>query len=163
MSERQVSCLVSKSMLKRIVPSLAQMSKSHFSFAHKLVETVESEKQELFLDKENCILVDESDIPIGYTSKRDCHKVDEHQHIKLHRAFSVFLFNKKGEMLMQKRSSHKVSRLQTVRKKLCNTETTEIQSKKKFHDIETSFLPPTIYLKEEVSSNLHFIITHIAN
>lgn len=57
---------------------------------------------------ENCILVDESDRAIGQTSKRDCHRVDENQHIKLHRAFSVFLFNSKGDMLIQKRSTHKV-------------------------------------------------------
>ncbi|KAG5674850.1 hypothetical protein PVAND_004795 [Polypedilum vanderplanki] len=98
-------------MLKRIVPpSINLMSKSRYSFAHKLVEAgIESEKQELFLDSENCILVDSNDKPIGFSSKRDCHKVDESQHIKLHRAFSVFLFNQNGEMLMQKRSSHKIT------------------------------------------------------
>lgn len=57
---------------------------------------------------ENCILVDEFDRAIGQSSKRDCHRVDEHGQIKLHRAFSVFLFNSNGEMLIQKRSSHKV-------------------------------------------------------
>lgn len=82
-------------------------NKPQFSFAHKLAKEIESEKQELFLDKENCILVDENDRNIGSASKRDCHKVDDNE-IKLHRAFSVFLFNKNGEMLLQKRSSHKV-------------------------------------------------------
>lgn len=57
---------------------------------------------------ENCILVDEFDRAIGQSSKRDCHRVDENGHIKLHRAFSVFLFNSNGDMLIQKRSSHKV-------------------------------------------------------
>lgn len=57
---------------------------------------------------ENCILVDEFDRPLGQSSKRDCHRVDENGRIKLHRAFSVFLFNSKGDMLIQKRSSHKV-------------------------------------------------------
>jgi isopentenyl-diphosphate delta-isomerase len=73
------------------------------------MEKVESDKQELFLDKENCILVDGDDKKIGVSSKRDCHKVDVNDQIKLHRAFSVFLFNKKGEMLLQKRSNHKVN------------------------------------------------------
>lgn len=57
---------------------------------------------------ENCILVDEHDRAIGQSTKRDCHRVDENGHIKLHRAFSVFLFNSNGDMLIQKRSSHKV-------------------------------------------------------
>lgn len=57
---------------------------------------------------ENCILVDEFDRAIGQSSKRDCHRVDENGLIKLHRAFSVFLFNSNGDMLIQKRSAHKV-------------------------------------------------------
>lgn len=57
---------------------------------------------------ENCILVDEFDRAIGQSSKRNCHRVDENGRIKLHRAFSVFLFNSDGDMLIQKRSSHKV-------------------------------------------------------
>lgn len=58
---------------------------------------------------ENCILVDEFDRAIGQSSKRDCHRVNENGRIELHRAFSVFLFNSNGEMLIQKRSSHKVT------------------------------------------------------
>lgn len=58
---------------------------------------------------ENCILVDDFDRAIGQSSKRDCHRVDENGRIKLHRAFSVFLFNSNGDMLIQKRSSHKVN------------------------------------------------------
>lgn len=59
--------------------------------------------------EENCILVDVNDQPLGYGSKRDCHRVNPDGGIKLHRAFSVFLFNSDGDMLVQKRSSHKVS------------------------------------------------------
>lgn len=62
--------------------------------------------QELAL-KENCILVDENDKIIGSSSKKDCHLVNN-GNIKLHRAFSVFLFNSKGDMLVQRRSIHKV-------------------------------------------------------
>lgn len=84
------------------------LNRSRYSSAHKLAESVESERQELFLDRENCILVDANDKNLGSASKRDCHKV-EGDDVKLHRAFSVFLFNKSGDMLLQKRSSHKVS------------------------------------------------------
>ena len=52
--------------------------------------------------------MNENDEEIGKSTKRDCHKVDGEGNIKLHRAFSVFLFNNDGDMLMQKRSSHKV-------------------------------------------------------
>lgn len=58
---------------------------------------------------ENCILVDEFDRAIGQSSKRDCHRVDDNGQLKLHRAFSVFLFNSDGDMLIQKRSPHKVN------------------------------------------------------
>ena len=63
--------------------------------------------QEIALDDENCILVDQNDRKIGSSSKKDCHKVIRDE-IKLHRAFSVFLFNKDGDMLIQRRSNHKV-------------------------------------------------------
>lgn len=71
-------------------------------------ETNAKHLQEVAL-AENCILVDEFDRAIGQSSKRDCHRLDENGHIKLHRAFSVFLFNSNGDMLIQRRSSHKVN------------------------------------------------------
>jgi isopentenyldiphosphate isomerase len=92
---------------KLFTPVANLIKQSQFRSAHKLAESLESEKQELFLDKENCILVDENDKNVGFASKRDCHKVHGND-IKLHRAFSVFLFNKQGDMLLQKRSNHKV-------------------------------------------------------
>lgn len=58
--------------------------------------------------RENCILVDQNDQPTGHASKRDCHRVGDNGKLLLHRAFSVFLFNTNGEMLVQRRSSHKV-------------------------------------------------------
>lgn len=62
--------------------------------------------------KENCILVDENDNSLGPSSKEECHRVDpETGGLKLHRAFSVFLFDLKGDMLVQKRSKYKVIKL----------------------------------------------------
>lgn len=58
--------------------------------------------------EERCILVDESDKPLGDATKRDCHIVNSDGQVLLHRAFSVFLFNGKGELLLQKRSPNKV-------------------------------------------------------
>lgn len=48
------------------------------------------------------ILVDESDNEVGL-----CEKMEAHRLGKLHRAFSVFIFNSKNELLLQKRSQGK--------------------------------------------------------
>jgi isopentenyl-diphosphate delta-isomerase len=61
--------------------------------AHRIVS---SEAEEL-------ILVDENDVETGFLSKAECHNGDG----KLHRAFSVFLFNDAGELLIQQRSQLK--------------------------------------------------------
>ncbi len=51
---------------------------------------------------EQVILVDERDNEIGLGEKMQTHKEG-----KLHRAFSVFVFNSKGETLLQKRAATK--------------------------------------------------------
>ncbi len=48
------------------------------------------------------ILVDEKDQVIGYEEK-----LKAHQNGKLHRAFSILIFNEKGEIMLQKRASSK--------------------------------------------------------
>lgn len=52
--------------------------------------------------REEVILVNEQDEPIGVMEK-----LEAHQQPILHRAFSVFIFNSKGEMLLQKRAATK--------------------------------------------------------
>ncbi len=52
---------------------------------------------------EELILVDGQDNEIGYSSKADCHDGDG----LLHRAFSLFLFNEEGQLLLQQRSEKK--------------------------------------------------------
>lgn len=47
-------------------------------------------------------LVDKNNIECGI-----CEKIEAHVEKKLHRAFSVFVFNEKGELLIQKRAKHK--------------------------------------------------------
>src|SRR6478736_5859771 len=51
---------------------------------------------------EEVILVDEADRETGAMEKMEAHRKGA-----LHRAFSIFLFNSKGELLLQKRSSKK--------------------------------------------------------
>lgn len=54
-------------------------------------------------ESEELILVDEHDNRIGTLSKADCHDGDG----VLHRAFSLFIFNDRGELLLQQRSADK--------------------------------------------------------
>lgn len=54
-------------------------------------------------DSEELILVDTNDEEIGYLNKKKCHDGDG----LLHRAFSLFIFNDQGRLLIQKRSAHK--------------------------------------------------------
>ena len=60
--------------------------------------------------EERCILVDEEDSVKGWATKRDCHlKKNIVEFGMLHRAFSVFLFNSRGELLMQQRADTKIT------------------------------------------------------
>ena len=52
--------------------------------------------------EEQVILVDENDKQIGLMPK-----MEAHEKAVLHRAFSVFIFNDKGELMLQQRAAHK--------------------------------------------------------
>jgi len=54
-------------------------------------------------ENENLIIVDQDDVEIGTLSKARCHDGDG----VLHRAFSLFVFNAQGELLLQQRSTEK--------------------------------------------------------
>ena len=54
-------------------------------------------------DSELLILVDEDDNQVGHLSKKECHDGEG----RLHRAFSLFIFNDVGELLLQQRSAEK--------------------------------------------------------
>ena len=51
---------------------------------------------------EEVILVNEQDVPVGRMEKLEAHRLG-----KLHRAFSIFIFNSKGELLLQRRAKSK--------------------------------------------------------
>lgn len=64
--------------------------------------------QEGFMLNDRCILVSENDEVIGSSNKLEAHVFDsKNPNGLLHRAFSVFLFNTKGELLLQQRAAHK--------------------------------------------------------
>ena len=71
-------------------------------------DNVVDEVQEKLLE-EKCILVDENDQAIGEATKRECHLNSNIEKGMLHRAFSVFLFNHKNELLLQQRSDAKIT------------------------------------------------------
>jgi len=52
--------------------------------------------------KEQVILVDELDNPIGLMEK-----IEAHEKALLHRAFSVFVFNDENELMLQQRAADK--------------------------------------------------------
>lgn len=54
------------------------------------------------MDRNNVVLVDENDNAI-----REMDKLLAHEQGQLHRAFSVFIFNDKGALLLQQRADHK--------------------------------------------------------
>ena len=60
------------------------------------------------LMSESVIRVDQLDTHLGPVTKRESHLLDANGKSILHRAFSLFIFNEKDELLMQQRSDEKV-------------------------------------------------------
>lgn len=60
--------------------------------------------QQVSFDDEPLILVDEQDGAVGHADKWACHQGEG----RLHRAFSIFVFNDQGELLLQQRSGQKL-------------------------------------------------------
>lgn len=54
------------------------------------------------MQKEYVVLVNEQDEDLGLMEK-----IEAHEKALLHRAFSVFIFNSKGQLLLQRRALHK--------------------------------------------------------
>ncbi|XP_052203739.1 isopentenyl-diphosphate Delta-isomerase I [Diospyros lotus] len=66
--------------------------------------------QRRLMFEDECILVDENDRVVGHDTKYNCHLMQKIESENLlHRAFSVFLFNSKYELLLQQRSATKVT------------------------------------------------------
>ncbi len=59
--------------------------------------------EQVSFEDELLILVDEDDQEVGFLDKNSCHNGAG----KLHRAFSLFVFNDAGEVLLQQRSAEK--------------------------------------------------------
>jgi farnesyl-diphosphate farnesyltransferase len=63
-----------------------------------------------FMAKDECIVLDDKDNIIGHANKYDTHVFDtKRPQGTLHRAFSVFLFDQKGRLLLQQRAKSKIT------------------------------------------------------
>jgi farnesyl-diphosphate farnesyltransferase len=60
--------------------------------------------------KDECLVVDDQDQLVGTENKYNCHRfTPEQPRGKLHRAFSVFLFDEAGRLLLQQRAASKIT------------------------------------------------------
>lgn len=124
--------MVSKKLFEVITKANKQLKNSKYLSSTSSLPQPEKKYDALQLKalKEQCILVDENDKVLGSGSKGDCHRVDENGLVKLHRAFSVFLFNSKGAMLVQKRSPHKITFPNTYTNACCSHPLFDIQEER---------------------------------
>lgn len=67
------------------------------------------DEEQVRLMDEVCIVLDEDDQPIGSASKKTCHLMKNIDRGLLHRAFSVFLFDKEKRLLLQQRADEKIT------------------------------------------------------
>ena len=62
------------------------------------------------MSSDMCLEVDERDVVVGSISKREAHSVTETApKARLHRAFSVFLFDSQNRLLLQQRAASKIT------------------------------------------------------
>lgn len=67
------------------------------------------DEEQIRLMDEVCIVLDESDLPIGSASKKIAHLMTNINKGLLHRAFSCFLFDSQNRLLLQQRASEKIT------------------------------------------------------
>ena len=104
-------------ILTRLVSRLSNLNFSYYQRTIAMASTstttvgefTSHDPTQIKLMAEQCILVDKEDEILGADTKKNCHLNVNIDQGKLHRAFSVFLFNTKGELLLQQRSSAKIT------------------------------------------------------
>lgn len=93
--------------LKKIsgIPRSADSESSNNSSQSELFDG--HDEEQIRLMEELCIVLDYDDKPVGAGTKKLCHIMDNINDGLLHRAFSVFLFNEDGKLLLQQRADEK--------------------------------------------------------
>jgi len=72
-------------------------------------ESKQYDADQVKMMEEEVILIDMDDKQLGRASKHESHQMENIEKGMLHRAFSVFLFNSKGELMLQQRSNAKIT------------------------------------------------------
>lgn len=104
--QRQFITFKPRSSFTASVSSSTGTSRSILTDADSTMDAV----QRRLMFEDECILVDANDAVVGHDTKYNCHLMEKIQSENLlHRAFSVFLFNSKYELLLQQRSATKVT------------------------------------------------------
>lgn len=67
------------------------------------------DEEQIRLMNELCIILDYNDKPVGAGTKKLTHLMKNIDQGLLHRAFSVFLFNKENKLLLQQRATEKIT------------------------------------------------------
>lgn len=101
--------------MRRSYATHVLLRKYHYSttstFTTKMTTPIDvladSDPEQVRLMGEEVILVDHEDKVIGSVSKKESHLTSNN--LPLHRAFSVFLFDTQGRMLLQQRAASKVT------------------------------------------------------
>ncbi|PIE50592.1 MAG: isopentenyl-diphosphate delta-isomerase [Flavobacteriales bacterium] len=97
---------------------------------------------------EKVVLVSEKDDVLGLMDKQQAHIEG-----LLHRAFSVFLFNSKGEMLLQKRASTKYHSPNQWTNACCS----HPRANETYHEAGIRRLQEELGISAEISEKFHFI------
>lgn len=66
-------------------------------------------EEQIRLMNENCIVLDWNDEAVGAGTKKLCHLMKNIEKGLLHRAFSVFIFDDQGKLLLQQRAAEKIT------------------------------------------------------
>ena len=98
--------------------------------------------------EEFVVLVDPSDTVLGLMEKQQAHVNG-----LLHRAFSVFLFNKNGEMLLQKRASSKYHSPNQWTNAVCS----HPRENETYHDAAIRRLQEELGIETQLTEKFHFI------
>ncbi|CAN3353351.1 isopentenyl-diphosphate delta-isomerase [Diutina catenulata] len=94
------------------VTPLAEVSgiaRSESSSKEDLALFAGHDAEQIKLMEELCIVLDYDDKPVGSGTKKVCHIMDNIRQGLLHRAFSVFMFNADGKLLLQQRADEKIT------------------------------------------------------
>ncbi|PVU93357.1 hypothetical protein BB561_003333 [Smittium simulii] len=67
------------------------------------------DEEQIRLMEERLILVNESDQNVGSDTKKNCHLITSQNEGRLHRAFSVFIFDSQNRLLLQQRAEEKIT------------------------------------------------------